>query len=196
MSVTLEQVEKLREKADISYEEARQILAACDGDLLEALIRLERQGRIRAGAGRSAFYTTRPGASPQPSAPLAQAEPPHAQQRHSFGAQFKDILQAAADLLRHCTVNQFEVWRGGELMTSLPVLIFILLVLVAFWISVPLLIVGLFFGCKYRFSGLDLEDNPIGQTVNRVSDRVHDAVNQAKREFQQEWDHSRRRKDK
>ena len=33
------------------------------------------------------------------------------------------------DLLRHCTVNQFEVWRNGERMTALPVLILILLVL-------------------------------------------------------------------
>ena len=31
----------------------------------------------------------------------------------------------------------------------LVVLILILLVLVAYWISLPLLVVGLFFGCKY-----------------------------------------------
>ena len=38
MSVTLEQVERLRAHAAVSYEEARRALEACDGDLLDALI--------------------------------------------------------------------------------------------------------------------------------------------------------------
>jgi len=42
MSVTLEQVEQLRAHAAVSYEEARRALEACDGDLLDALILLER----------------------------------------------------------------------------------------------------------------------------------------------------------
>ena len=44
MSVTLEQVEQLRAHAAVSYEEARRALEACDGDLLDALILLEREG--------------------------------------------------------------------------------------------------------------------------------------------------------
>ena len=43
MSVTLEQVEQLRAHAAVSYEEARRALEACDGDLLDALILLERE---------------------------------------------------------------------------------------------------------------------------------------------------------
>ena len=53
MSVTLEQVEQLRAHAAVSYEEARRALEACDGDLLDALILLEREGRIPPGGGRS-----------------------------------------------------------------------------------------------------------------------------------------------
>lgn len=63
MSVTLEQVERLRAHAAVSYEEARRALEACDGDLLDALILLEREGRIPAGGGRGAFFTTQPGAA-------------------------------------------------------------------------------------------------------------------------------------
>ena len=44
MAVTLEQVERLRERADISEEEAKTLLEQCGGDLLEALILLERRG--------------------------------------------------------------------------------------------------------------------------------------------------------
>ena len=57
MAVTLEQVEKLREKSGLSYEQARQLLEQTGGDLLEALIILERQGTLQGG---SAYYSTRP----------------------------------------------------------------------------------------------------------------------------------------
>ena len=42
MAVTLEQVEALRARAAVSYEEARAALEANGGDLLDALIALER----------------------------------------------------------------------------------------------------------------------------------------------------------
>ena len=100
------------------------------------------------------------------------------------------------DLLRHCTVNQFEVWRNGERMTALPVLILILLVLVAYWISLPLLVVGLFFGCKYRFSGPDLDKNRVGEVVNQVSAKVGDEVGQVRDEFKREFGKSRGKKGK
>ena len=42
----LEMVEKLRAKANVSYEEARDALEACDWDLLDALLMLESEGRL------------------------------------------------------------------------------------------------------------------------------------------------------
>ena len=45
------------------------------------------------------------------------------EERGSWRARLRELLAAAVDLLRHCTVNQFEVWRNGERMTALPVLI-------------------------------------------------------------------------
>ena len=202
MSVTLEQVEQLRAHAAVSYE--------------EALILLEREGRIPPDGGRGAFFTTQPGAAPEPP-PSGPTRGPEAsgkdekrfwglavtagghrgrEERGSWRARLRELLAAAVDLLRHCTVNQFEVWRNGERMTALPVLILILLVLVAYWISLPLLVVGLFFGCKYRFSGPDLDKNRVGEVVNQVSAKVGDAVGQVRDEFKREFDKSRGKKGK
>ena len=152
---------------------------------------LERQGRTR-GAAKSAYYSTRPSRDAAEGAALVPTAPSRGGRRRSAGqdaerpgfrAQLKALLLAAVDLLRHSTVNQFEVWRHGEMMTSLPVLILILLILVAFWISVPLLLLGLFFGCRYRFSGPDLEKSGAGDAVNRVTGVVGDAVEQVKDAF-------------
>lgn len=216
MSVTLEQVEQLRAHAAVSYEEARRALEACDGDLLDALILLEREGRIPPGGGRGAFFTTQPGAAPEPppSGPTRGPEASGKDEKRFWGLAVTagghrggrsggagapacgSCWRRRWDLLRHCTVNQFEVWRNGERMTALPVLILILLVLVAYWISLPLLVVGLFFGCKYRFSGPDLDKNRVGEVVNQVSAKVGDAVGQVRDEFKREFDKSRGKKGK
>lgn len=41
-----EMVEKLREKANVSYEEAKQALEQCDWDLLDAMVLLEKEGKV------------------------------------------------------------------------------------------------------------------------------------------------------
>lgn len=48
---TLENVEKICAMANISYEEAKAVLDAANGDLLEAVISLEKQGQIQAPNG-------------------------------------------------------------------------------------------------------------------------------------------------
>ena len=42
-----EKVEKLREKAGVSYEEAKTALEQCNYDLLDAMIYLEKQGKVQ-----------------------------------------------------------------------------------------------------------------------------------------------------
>ena len=60
----LEMVEKLRAKANVSYEEARDALEACDWDLLDALLMLESEGRLN--EEKQAEYTTRPKTEEKP----------------------------------------------------------------------------------------------------------------------------------
>ena len=42
-----EMVEKLRQKTQVSYEDAKSALEACDWDLLDALVYLEQQGKLQ-----------------------------------------------------------------------------------------------------------------------------------------------------
>ena len=44
----LEKVEKLRERANVSYEEAKEALEASNWDLLDAMVYLEKQGKTKA----------------------------------------------------------------------------------------------------------------------------------------------------
>ncbi|GLC30939.1 DUF4342 domain-containing protein [Clostridium omnivorum] len=49
MSINLEQIEALRERANVSYGEAKEALETCNGDLVEALIYLEKNNKIKNG---------------------------------------------------------------------------------------------------------------------------------------------------
>lgn len=175
MDVTLELVEQLRKRADLSYEEARAVLEETGGDLLAALILLEQRGKIRPDGGASAHYSTK---SSGQSAPPPPQEPDAAQTGGSFWGWFTDLLHRSVS-------NHFQVWRWGELLASIPLIIFVLLILLAFWISVPLLIVGLILGCRYRFAGPDLDHSQVSQAVNRAADTVSDAVDRAKAQAEQ-----------
>ena len=71
MEITLEMVERLREKAPVSYGQAKRALEYSGGNLLDALIYLEEQGAIPRQEG--AYFTTRGETPPPP--PPAQTAP-------------------------------------------------------------------------------------------------------------------------
>ena len=61
MSISLELIEQLKEKANISYAEAKEALEKCNGDLLDALINLEKENKIKAApkdSKTSGFWAT------------------------------------------------------------------------------------------------------------------------------------------
>lgn len=48
MKVTLEQIDLLRKRANVSYEDAKEALEKFEGDLVEALVYLEKENKIKA----------------------------------------------------------------------------------------------------------------------------------------------------
>ena len=187
MAITLEQVEKLREKTGASYEACKDALERSDGDMLDAVIYLEKLGEARA-AGKGASFTTEPVESAAEAVKRALTLPTGTTKKgKGKDAEWKDwardVGEMGVNLLRHSTVNQLEVWRHDKLMTSIPILILALLIILAFWITIPLIIVGLFIGCRYRFVGPDLGKESINDVMDNVSATVDDMVGQVKREF-------------
>ena len=75
MEITLEQVERLREKAAVSYGQAKAALEYSGGNLLDALIYLEERGVIP--RPEDTYYSTKGAAPPGRSAP--PSEPPAGQ---------------------------------------------------------------------------------------------------------------------
>ncbi len=166
---TLEQVEKLRQRANVSYDEAKAALDATNGDLLEAIIYLEKQGRVKSPSG-SGFYS-----SEQKSGESENKEKTSAPKN---GETFSDIMRRFGrfllNVIRKCNQNSFEIVRGNEVKGSIPVTVLVLLLLFAFWITLPLMIIGLFFNLHYRFVGPDLGKDAVNNAMESASKAAED----------------------
>ena len=186
---TLEQVEKLRSMADISYDEAKRALEEANDDLLQAVINLEKQGKINTPPGGGYYssertYESNPGQSYQANQSGSYRQNNAYQKSncckenaHSF---FRRFGNCCANLLRKSINNTFEVLKNGENKASMPVIVLVLLLIFAFWVTLPLLVIGLFFGFRYRFTGPDFCCDAV-ETVNNVMNCAADAAENLKK---------------
>jgi hypothetical protein len=86
----------------------------------------------------------------------------------------RSFARFCAKLIRKGNMNSFEISKNDESWITLPVTVLVLLLIVAFWITIPLLIVGLFFGFRYRFTGPDLGENPVNGAMDSAAHMADD----------------------
>ena len=181
MEITLEQAERLREKANVSYAKAKEALEYSGGNLLDALIYLEERGDIPRQEGTC--YSTRSAVPPVQAESERFADSPEEgeeQSRPRVG-----LLRRVRYLLLD---NELEIWRREQPITAIPVLVVLLLVFAAYWAVVPLAIFGLFLGFRFRFSGPDLERESINSVMDSVADTAAGLGSQVMEELRRQHD--------
>ena len=104
----LEKVERVREKCNVSYEEARKALETCDGDVLDAIIMLENARKA----------TERIPTADVPPAPEAAYELPeaYAATNSAAGTEASKASRATNVWKRFCTRCK-ELWNAGMEMS-------------------------------------------------------------------------------
>ena len=168
MEITLELVERLQEKAPVSYAQAKQALEYSEGNLLDAMIYLEENGAIP--RRESAYYSTKdPQQPPPPPSPQDSPKPQSLPQRAA-----KKRQSFFRTMRRWLVENELEIWRRSEPVTSVPVLFLILALVVAFWVMAVLLVLGLFLGFRYQFSGPDLSREELNGVMENVATTAED----------------------
>ena len=136
MSVSLEKIDMLMERANISYKEAKEALEAHNGDMVEALIYLEASNKT-SGVKRTA---------PQPR-PRAQRP------ENDF---FEDLKKFFAKMHK----TSFIIGNSSKRILDIPLTIAALLILFMLPFSLFAMIIPYLFG--YKISILDAE----GKNVN------------------------------
>lgn len=181
--VTLEQVEELRRHADISYNEAKAALEETNGDILEAIINLEKQNRIQAPKG-GGYYNSRN--EKHDTDDNCRKKNSKTESKETDGASFGELMgrffRWCGEIINKGNRNNFEVIKGGDKVVAIPVTVLAVLLLFMFWITIPIIIIGLFFGYRYMFSGPDLGK----ENVNRAMDSVAAVAENLKKEVKGE----------
>ena len=153
-----EMAEKLAEKMNVTLEEAKTALEACDWEMLDAALMLEKQH----GAANQAAYSTR-----------AETEEERSR-REEAKERRRGVVNGLGEMLRSAVNmgnrNRFEVRKNDETMLEMPVLVLVLLMLFAFWVCLPLLVIGLFAGFRYSFSGAELGRDSVNSAMDKAAE--------------------------
>lgn len=181
---TIEQVEKLREKTNVSYAQAKEALEKCNDDILDAILYLEEMGQIKTpeNGGTYSSHEQSKDKSGKQGAKKNKNDVYYAEYdgKDSFQSLLGKFWGWCKKLLKKGCINNFEVYRYGRSIFKMPVIVFLFLLICAFWIAVPLLIVGLVFKFKYLFSGPDLSDMDIDKAIDAVADTAKTVKNEFK----------------
>ena len=175
---TFEMVEKIRQYANVTYDEAKAALDACNDDLLEAVIYLEKQGKVASPPPPKGQYYPSSDAGKL----LVIPQPAESKQEKNARrkAAWRRFCRHVADIFGKGFTNKFEITRKGEVILAMPVIVLIALVLFCFWFTVPILILGLFLSCRYRFYGPEVEKSG----ANGVMDSAAETAENLKAEAQ------------
>lgn len=189
MEITLEMVERLREKAGVGYGQAKEALEYSGGNLLDALIYLEETGAIP--RTDSAYYSTRSETPPASAEPIP-VQPPDRESKRDAGSPPRPkqgcVRRFFLALRRWLIDNELEIWRHDQPITALPVLILVLLLCSAPYLTIPALLVGLFLGFRYRFSGPDLERDSLNGMIGDLASTAADLGRQVMDELRAQHD--------
>ena len=158
--VDFEKAEKLVQKANVSYEDAKNALEAANGDMLDAIIALEKAGKVNSQAS---FTTTSPESSPYKDVP-AVVDQTNKTEGKSF---FKDLGAAIKRGFRYTVDNSVRVVRNDVEVIKLPLWISIIAMLAAWELLLIVIVISLFFDCRYSVVGKDNANE-----VNRVIDQA------------------------
>ncbi|MDK2865970.1 MAG: hypothetical protein PWP51_90 [Clostridiales bacterium] len=141
MSVSLEKIDMLMERANISYKEAKEALEKFDGDMVEALIYLESNQK-------TAPHTTS-------RHPREHREHYKEQRRQQRRAQNRDIFEDLKGFVQKLHKTSFIVSKKDRRLLDIPLTVAGIIILVTLPASLFLLILPYFFGYQIRILNAD-----------------------------------------
>ena len=163
---TFEKVEKLREKANVTFEEAKAALDEANGDLLDAMILLEKQGKAET---KRESYSTKE----ESTEVLVVDQPEKKEKKH--GNAFTDKLKS---LWHKSLENYFVIERGDDVLINIPICVFVLILLFTWHVTLIVMVVALFFGCRYSFKGVAEM-----KLANEMCDKASEAADKVKESY-------------
>ena len=173
-----EKVERLVEKANVSYKDAKAALDEAGGDLLDAMLILERQGKVN-GPAKPEYVSGKEEQSQYKDV----SEAVQNSERTEKSSAFKGIGDFFRKAFRYLADNSLKVMRKDNIIINLPLWLSAIIILFTWHVIWILVIVSLFFGFRYSIDG---KNN--SKVVNDIFDQASDIAGNVKESFQSKDD--------
>lgn len=168
-----EKVEKLRQRANVTYEEARDALKACDGDVLDAMVYLEKEGKV--DSPENSTFNTNYEEQTQYQDVQGTVDEQEKENSKTFGQKFKHLCSIVIAKLRD---NYIKVTRHEDEIIKLPLWALVIILLFAWQIVLVAFIISLFLDCHYTIEGKDKMN-----VANEAMNKAEEAAEYVKNEF-------------
>lgn len=169
----LKLVDKLKNKANISYEEAKDALEKSNWDMLEAMLYLEAHGKVKKPS-ISIFYTNESKESYNENGEVVNLKEDTNENNFENKNSFEGVFEAICKAIDTCNNIFIEIIRNSRVILKIPFTVLIVLLFFAFWIVIPLMIIGLFFNMKFLVSSKKIDVDKINKVFKETSKVVKD----------------------
>ena len=164
-------IDKLKNETNISYEEAKIALEKSNWDILDAFVYLEENGKVQKPSV-SVFYTNKYKENYIRSMVTNNKDQENNYSNTKKDNIFEGIFIKVCKIIDTCNNIFFEIKRENKVFLRIPVTVILVLLIFAFWIVIPLYIVGLFFDIEFSLSGKRVEINKINHALKAISANI------------------------
>lgn len=177
-----EKIEQLVNKTDCSYEDAKATLEGCGWDMIDAIIKLEKEGKVKK---ESAAYTEKPAAEAQliPEVTVDVKGGSSGNQNSNGNAgnsekASKEKIGLWQRFKRMMSKNRLVIIKNnGQQLADLPIWIPIVALICFFWATLILAVIAMVVGCRFHFEGEDLGKININDTMDKATDYAEKVKN-------------------
>ena len=162
-----EMVEKLSQKANVSLARAKEVLEKHNWDMLDAMIELE---NTKEAQPEKAEYSTQNNPAQETAQPVHNT----ASDKDSFCDIMRRFCRWCGNIIHKGMKNELIVDRKGEQLMAIPMTVLAIVLILGFWIILPLLVVGLFLDCRYHVEGRELGKPAVNEAMNKVSEMAEE----------------------
>lgn len=176
-----EKVERIAKQTGVTFEEAKHALEACNWDMLDATILLEKQNK---GVKKQVFSTDYE-AQPGYKNVAASSEINNGSAGNSCRS--KDFGEKVKEFFKKSHINHLVIRHNDKVIVSIPLWAAALIAVCMFKLTIVLLVISLICGCKLTFEGPDKQKM---ESVNKAVNTAGQAMNGAAAAFKSSFDAS------
>ena len=174
-----EKIEQLVSKTGCSYEDAKTALEGCGWNMIDAVVRLEKEGKLlkQSAAQKTADSGERiPEAAPSDlgaDSSRTESRGEKAAAGNAAGGEgkakreFKLWKRVKGIMLN----NRMVMLRSnGQQVMDVPIVAPVIALIIFFWATLALAVVAMVFGFRFHFEGEDLGKTNINSTMDKATD--------------------------